>query len=207
MPCLYAIGAEQSLKERLGSRNFGFDVCFPIDIPGETVFPAIFLLRFPQDRTLFQRIPKTASIIAYGPVDGIQEAFEEGARDYVRCPIDMDELNARAEHLLEAFDNVRIPGTSIRMSGDLLSGNSGNIHLGKEEAMVFRVLIAAMPGRVSRLALLRYIWPELQETSRVVDSTISKLRHHLGMVNNRTDGAQIRTVRRFGYSLSVNANG
>jgi DNA-binding response OmpR family regulator len=201
------VGADQSLRERFGSGTFDFDVLFPADIPSGTIFPAVFLLRFPQDRSFFRRIPRTAAIVAYGPMDAIQEAFEEGARDFVRSPIDMFELNARVRHLLVGFDNLRIPGTAIYMRGDLLTGDAGNIILGKEEALLLRTLIAAMPGRVSRVALLRYIWPGLQETSRVVDSTISRLRHHLGRVDGQADGVQIRSVRRFGYSLTINAHG
>ncbi len=131
-------------------------------------------------------------------------AFEAGADDVVAKPVSVRELLLRIQALtrrrrrlrpddLLVFGELRIDPAARKVQA---AGNS--VILSRRE---FDLLLhlATRAGRVqTRDALLGDVWGESNDSGRVVDTTVKRLRKKLGRV-----GASIETVRGFGYRLKV----
>jgi hypothetical protein len=202
MPTLVVIGADSSLRERLGAVSFSFELRYQREIPRERRLAEAALLAFPGDAPLVARFPLRYPLIAFGPVACMADALDRGVADYLAEPWCPEELRLRAERVLGAGPLV-IKGTAVALRGLVLSGPGGSTILASDQASLLRQLIAAEGTVLSRGGLRRYLWPTLADRSRAVDITVSRLRRRLALVSGRDRSVQIRSVRGFGYSITV----
>ncbi len=202
MPTLVVIGADSSLRERLGAVSFSFELRYQCEIPRERRLAEAALLAFPAGAPLVARFPRRYPLIAFGPVACMADAFDRGVADYLAEPWGPEELRLRAERVLGAGPLV-VEGTAIALRGLVLSGPGGSTILAPDQASLLRQLIAANGAVLSRGGLRRYLWPTLADRSRAVDIAISRLRRRLALVSGRDRLVQIRSVRGFGYSITV----
>ena len=202
MPPLVVIGADSSLRERLGAVSFSFQLRFASEVPRERRLAEAALVAFPEDACLVTRFPRRYPVIACGPVAYMEDAFARGAADYLPDPWSLGELRVRTERILGTGPLV-IAGTEIGLDGLVLDGPGGEVVLPAEQAALLRQLILAGGMGLSRGLLRRFLWPALGERSRAVDITASRLRSRLEQVSGAGARVQLRAVRGFGYSLSV----
>ncbi len=202
MPTLVVIGADSSLRERLGAVSLSFELRFQNEIPRERRLAEAALLAFPADARLVAHFPRRYPLIAFGPVSCMADAFDRGAADYLAEPWSAEELRVRAERVLGAGP-LAIAGTEIALRGLALSGPGGATVLPPDQAFLLRQLIVAEGSALSRGLLRKSIWPTVSDRSRAADIAASRLRSRLALVSGRGPCVQIRSVRGFGYSISV----
>ena len=149
-------------------------------------------------------------LTAYSNTAEIIEALNAGADDFLAKPIDLQELQARAQALLRRYVD-RLPEKNmgeivvenLRMlldTGEVFVGDF-ELDLTKTEFNVLYELLRAQGGLVSKAQLLDHVWgyDYLGET-RLVDTQIYRLRAKLSAVNL---GDLIVTVRGRGYRIIV----
>ena len=202
MPTLVVIGADSSLRERLGAVSFSFQLRFQAEVPRERSLAEAALVAFPAGAGLITRFPRRYPVIGFGSLANMADALALGVVDYLAEPWSSEELQYRAERTF-GLGPLVIAGTEIGLRGLVLSGPSGEVLLPAEQAALLRQLIIAEGAALSRGMLRRYLWPALKDDSRAVDITASRLRHQLNRVCGGGSSVQLRSVRGFGYSLFI----
>lgn len=139
----------------------------------------------------------TAKGTEYDKVLGL----DAGADDYVAKPFGMLELLARVRALLRrsatAHEQLRMGKITLWPDRHLVEAADSGVQLTQKEFQLLELLLRH-PGFVfSRAQLLEKIWGYgFEGESRTVDVHIRTLRSKLGDA-----GAQIETVRGFGYKI------
>lgn len=118
--------------------------------------------------------------------------------DWVRLPVDRDELLVRAERLLARAHPPAAP--TIDVDGDGVVRCGGQIAIvGPQEAALLRLLVASGGRLVARASLVEQLWPDgAPHDPRALDNRVKALRQHLRAVPVR-----IHTVRGRGFLLEV----
>jgi hypothetical protein len=201
-PVLVVIGADSSLRERIGAVSLPFALQFRTELPRERRLGEAAIVHFPEGAILVARAPRRYPVMGYGSITYMEEAFARGVADYLAEPWSVDEFRLRAERVLGTGTLV-IKDAGLTLCGFVLVGPKGEIRLSAEQAAVLRQLIIAEGYSLSRGVFRRYLWPSLPDSSRVVDATISRLRRQLASVSGNNPRVQLRSVRGIGYSLLV----
>ncbi|HEY4000752.1 MAG TPA: response regulator transcription factor, partial [Candidatus Xenobia bacterium] len=126
--------------------------------------------------------------------------LELGADDYVTKPFSMRELLARIKGHLRKHRRIQPPEPKSQLGeleidwarAEILRGEV-RIFLTSVEFSLLKVLYEHRERACTREWLLDYVW-KLQGDSRVVDTTVKRLRQKLGM-------EVVETVRGLGYRL------
>ncbi|MDL2229145.1 winged helix-turn-helix domain-containing protein [Treponema sp. OttesenSCG-928-L16] len=200
-PVLYSIGGKIPLPEGFPSSGFSFHIRSASHLSFKPDLLSAFLVLFPAQAAITAHLPRTSRFIAYGPSEWMSDAFARGSADYIVTPLEPNEFIVRVERVLGSMRRMPVPGTDMFLSGQLLSGLKEAALLRQEDALVLRILLSRYPEQVSRSALKSCIWPELPDTSRVVDAAVSRLRAALSRVQEGKRVVQVYAIRGFGYKI------
>jgi two-component system phosphate regulon response regulator PhoB len=131
-------------------------------------------------------------------------AFEAGADDYVVTPFSTRELLLRVRALLRRArrrappEVIRLGTLTIERLARRVTVDGARVSLTRRE---FDLLMRLVDGRgrvITRGTLVAELWPEDAPSSRVVDTTLKRLRRKMPGLATR-----IRTIRGVGYELEV----
>jgi len=114
--------------------------------------------------------------------------------DWVRLPVDGEDLNARVETLTRRND----AGPTLDHDDGILRHRGSWVPLPPIEVLLVQRLMAAMGKVVSRQELLVAGWPDEEPRQNVLDVHIMRLRRSIEGVE-----LSIRTVRKRGYVLEA----
>jgi DNA-binding response OmpR family regulator len=140
----------------------------------------------------------------------VLKGFGLGADDYIKKPVDEEELLARIQAVLKrsAAANPAAPAPATYAIGAYLFDYSNQeLHLGeavqtltKKEADVLRLLCQDLGKLVPRSLILNAVWGKSDFfTRKSMDVFISKLRKHLA----QDEAVQIVNVHGSGFALKV----
>lgn len=150
-----------------------------------------------------------APVIVFAPPDPVPQRvaiLKAGADDYLLKPVDLDELHARVEALLERTVRVRkleIPlyefgSMQIDFHQSEVSKNGAVIQLSERESRLLRYFVENRGKTISRSALLQHVWGYSRAPlTRTVDVHILRLRHKIE--DDPRNPRFIVTVPGFGY--------
>jgi DNA-binding winged helix-turn-helix (wHTH) protein len=113
--------------------------------------------------------------------------------DWVRLPVDDEELRARVERLAQ----VGPPHPTLDEFGVLTHGDAW-VGLSPLEESIVRLLLDSFGTTVSRTDLAARAWPDGGRGPRALDTKIHRIRHRLAPL-----GLAIHTVRRRGFVLET----
>ncbi|MEI7292172.1 response regulator transcription factor [Paraburkholderia tropica] len=157
---------------------------------------------------------RRAPLIVVGAFDGradIEQAFDAGADDVVRSPIDRSELAVRthlARRRFEAASSARADG-EIRFGPYRLDRRAGTVQLnGRPIRLTVRefaiawLLFSRTGEYVSRRTIAGAIWSSTEDiVGRTLEQHIYKLRKKLEL--NGEAGVQLRTMYAHGYRIEM----
>jgi DNA-binding response OmpR family regulator len=177
-----------SAQEKAFSRRYDLYL-FDINLPFESGLELLKGLRDGEDRTpaifLTSREDK-ASLI---------EGFDAGADDYLRKPVDLDELRARVEAVLrrrEGKRRIQVDGYALDVVAKRLWHDGEEIDLGARLFDLLYLLIGAHGETVTTDRIMMELWPRDREASygalRVYITRLKKL-----------FGDRIENIRGVGY--------
>lgn len=168
------------------------------DFPAELlVLPASLLSSLPLPSPLLP-------FFAYGPEELIATAFRAGARDYLREPWSIAELEARAER--RSAVRFSIGEERLSLQGRTLRRGETSLLLGETEGRLLALLLLA-PGEAVPRKLLEEALPRPPtEASRALDMAMSGLRKSFARLGI-PEGACIRACRGRGYRMLATACG
>ena len=161
-------------------------------------------------RQLLARDGEHAPIIfcsARGGESDIVEALNVGADDFIVKPPRRDEFAARVAAMLrraypQAVEkgNLDIGPYSIDLARRTFSVDGELVELQNREYAVALMLFQSLNGVVSRARITQTLWGnEPMETSRSLDTHVSRIRRKLGIAAER--GLVLQSVYGFGYRL------
>ncbi|WP_118179695.1 response regulator transcription factor [Paraburkholderia phosphatilytica] len=148
---------------------------------------------------------------AFDGRDGIEQAFNAGADDVVRSPVDRNELAVRTHLALRRFQSVSPPRTDDclcygpyrldRRAGVVLL-DEHEIRLTVREFAIAWLLFSHAGEYVSRRTIAGAIWSSTEDiVGRTLEQHIYKLRKKLNL--NGTTGVQLRTMYAHGYRIEL----
>ena len=161
--------------------------------------PAVALLRWPEDassrrRLAAARLPRLLLVGAgeEPPLD------DDELEDWIRLPLDPDELAVRSDTLVERARHVAPRATGLVLDGDDVLRRDGRwVALPPLEARVFAQLLARPGEVVRRAALTDAGWPTgLPVDERAIDGVVKRLRRRVAPL-----GVQVHTVPGAGFLL------
>jgi two-component system response regulator BaeR len=167
--------------------------------PPPDLAPDMALISWPQDEALRARLA-TARRPRLLLVDASDRPplADDGLEDWIRHPIDPDELAIRTAMLLDRARQVRPRPRSLQLDGDgVLRADNRWVALAPLEARVLEGLLARPGEVVHRPDLVAAAWrgvPPVGE--RAIDGVVRRLRRHIAPL-----GVRIHTVPRLGFVL------
>ena len=161
------------------------------------------------EHTDTKRIP-ILMLTARGEEGDKVSGLTAGADDYIVKPFSPSELVARVKAILRRTspdfgeNKLKYAGIVLDLSAQKVNRDGHFIHLGPTEYRLLRILIERPTRVYSREQLLDRVWGrDIYVEERTVDVHIRRLRK---AVNKFGGDDLIRTVRRGGYSIDINAN-
>jgi two-component system phosphate regulon response regulator PhoB len=158
---------------------------------------------------VLRRDPLTARtlvmVIGASPAEADRvAAFEAGADDYVARPFSMRELLLRTRALLRR-NRVRAPvevisfgAVSIDRNARRVTADGASVALTRRELDLLIRLVDGHGRVLARETLIADVWRDDAPSSRVVDTTLKRLRRKLPAL-----AQHIRTIRGVGYELTL----
>ncbi len=131
------------------------------------------------------RTPSSPPIIfltSHTDISDVKKGFELGGADYMKKPVDMEELTLRIKRTLSDFNTGsglerQIGNYLYNPTSHLLTYKGISKHLGQLQGAVLNDLSAIIGEVISKNELLKRYWGEANYfTSRNLDSVIVKLR-------------------------------
>ena len=149
--------------------------------------------------------PPIIFLTSHTDISDVKKGFELGGADYMKKPIDMEELTLRIKRTLSDFNTGsglerQIGEYLYNPTSHLLTYKGTSTHLGQLQGAVLNDLSACIGEVVSKNEILKKYWREANYfTSRNLDSVIVKLRTHF-----KKDARIFFTaLKRNGYRLLV----
>lgn len=131
--------------------------------------------------------------------------FGLGTDDYITKPFSTRELIMRVKALLKRSGRlsqdtkIKLPGITVDRDSRSAKTSSGTVDLSSREFDLLLYFIDNKGHALTRLSILDRIWGyDYDGDTRVLDTTIKRLRHKLGDC-----GSCIRTLRGTGYIFEV----
>ncbi len=132
----------------------------------------------------------------------LRYSFDAGCVDFLRIPVDLDELEIR---IRKVFD---LPVSSLvwdelNFTPTTLSQGTRSVNITLEEYTVLKTLIQNRGEAVPREVFAFFLWGSHKDGSRAVDMHISHLRKKISSIsrNSLDHKYQIITVRTLGYMI------
>jgi len=146
---------------------------------------------------------------ARGDETDVVEALHEGADDFIVKPIRHHELVARISATLRrAYPGpanaavISVPPFSIDTGNRMIFVDGKAVDLQNREYELAVMLFQNLNGVVSRTRIIQTLWgSEPMETSRSLDTHVSRIRRKLGLSAAR--GVALQSVYGLGYRLQV----
>lgn len=161
--------------------------------------PHVALISWPQDEALRRRLAAAhhPRLLLVGATDPPPPADDE-LEDWIRYPLDPDELTIRIETLSGRARRVRRRPASLVLDADgVLRADDRWVALAPLMSRVLEVLLARPGELVYRSELTAAAWPdEPPVDERALDGVIGRLRRHTSPL-----GVRIHTVPRRGFML------
>lgn len=164
---------------------------FDVNLPYESGFDLLKKLRESGDQT------PTIFITSRDDKESLQEGFLSGADDYLKKPVDLDELLLRIGAVLRRQvrnESLKIGDYTLDSRKKKLYGSDGEIELPAKVVSLLILLVAAQGDIVSSEEIKNRLWPASQEASdgsiRVYITKLKKLFPD-----------QIENIRGVGYSF------
>ena len=161
--------------------------------------PEVALLRWPEDaesrrRLAAARLPRLL-LIAAGDAPPLDD---DELEDWIRLPLDPDELAIRSSTLAERARHVAPRATGLVLDADDVLHREGLwVALPPIEARLFALLLEHSGEAVHRSVLIDAGWPAgAPADERAVDGVVKRLRRRVAPL-----GVQIHTVARTGFLL------
>lgn len=149
---------------------------FDVNLPYESGFDLLKKLRESGDTT------PTIFITSRDDKDSLREGFESGADDYIKKPVDLDELLLRIEAVLRRLtrtERVTIGDYILDIKNAKLTLNSEEVELSKKAISLLTLFIASQGEIVSSIQIKERLWTTSQEASdgsiRVYITQIKKI--------------------------------
>lgn len=155
----------------------------------------VALVRWPVERQRLQMLRGRGEPRLIVVEEGAPPAGDDPLEDWLRAPVDVDELRLRVDTLRSRAQR-RDPAPAVDDDG-LLRFRGQIVALPPVQRNLAGPLVERMGSVVSREALVRSAWPDGPPRHRnVLDVHIARLRRLLGGI-----GLELKTVRRRGYLL------
>lgn len=159
------------------------------------ILPIQQLMNMPQEKKNW--LP----VIAHGPADFLDMAFNSGCSDYLKQPWSMDELMHRVRKNVKSRSLV-FPWGKVSISCNQVTTPFGAVRLSIQESAILKVLAQKQGDVVPRETLYYALWGKLKNSSRVVDMHISSLRKKIQpLLPNDFDATLIQSAHGSGYFI------
>ncbi len=129
-----------------------------------------------------------------GEEDNIIRGLQEGADDYIVKPFSPEELVARMKALIRRREITKATGEvtvkpstgrlSIDFTNQTVSVDGSLVRMDPSQHELFRLLVTNEGVGVSKQALLKQVFPEHGNDTRIVDVFINRIRERLGEYPN-----------------------
>jgi len=167
---------------------------FDVNLPYETGFSLLKQLRDAGDKT------PTIFLTSRKDKVSLTEGFDAGADDYMKKPIDLDELLLRIKALLRReirSNRVQIGEYIVDMQTKVLTKNGEIVKLGSKAMELLLLLLKAKGDVVSMKTIEEELWHSSEEISLgAVRVYIATLKKHFPDIEN---------IRGVGYWLRVDS--
>ncbi len=163
---------------------------FDINLPFEDGITTLKSLRNAND------ITPTIFITSRDDKESLLEGFSAGASDYIKKPIDLDELLARvnvAMSKINCFDKVDIGRYSLDRDKRVLKVDGKSLHISNKEFLFVELLFDNLDRVVSYDEIYSKLW-------RYEEPSNSSLRVYASSLK-KIFGTAIESIRGFGYML------
>jgi len=165
---------------------------FDVNLPYETGFSLLKQLRDAGDKT------PTIFLTSRNDKVSLTEGFDVGADDYMKKPIDLDELLLRIKALLRRqmrSEKVQIGEYVVDVQSKVLSLNDEVIKLGVKTMDLLLLLLSAKGEVVSMQTIEEQLWHSNEEVSfGAVRVYITALKKHFPNIEN---------IRGIGYRFKI----
>jgi len=159
------------------------------------VLPIQSLMHMPQEKKNW--LP----VIAHGPAEFLDMAFNTGCSDYLKQPWSMEELIHRVKKNVKSRSLV-FPWGKVSITCNQVTTPFGAVRLSIQESAILKVLAQKQGDVVPRETLYYALWGKLKNSSRVVDMHISSLRKKLQpLLPNDFDATIIQSAHGSGYFI------
>jgi len=160
----------------------------------------VALVRWPVERGRLEHLRQQGEPRLVVVEDGEPPSGDDPLEDWLRAPIDVDELRVRTD-TLRARARRREPAPSIDADG-ILRYRGRILTMPPVQRRLADALLERWGSVVGREALVRSAWPDAPPSHRnVLDVHVARLRRLLADI-----GLELKTVRRRGYLLTDRAD-
>lgn len=149
--------------------------------------------------------PPIIFLTSHTHISDVKKGFELGGADYMKKPIDMEELTLRIKHTFSDFNTGsglerKIGEYLYNPTSHLLTYKGTSSHLGQLQGVVLNELSACIGNVVTKDELLVKYWGESNYfTSRNLDAVIVKLRTQF----KQDPRVLFVALKRIGYQLLI----
>ena len=156
----------------------------------------VVLVRWPLERGRLEALRQQGEPRLVVVENGDPPSGDDPLEDWLRAPIDVDELRVRTD-TLRARARRRDPAPAIDADG-VLRYRGRILMMPPVQRRLAETLLERWSSVVSRDALVRAAWPHAAPSHRnVLDVHVARLRRLLAEI-----GLELKTVRRRGYLLT-----
>ena len=138
--------------------------------------------------------------IAYGHIDLMERAFEQGCADYLREPWALLELRARLRRL--SRKSFLFEGRLFELRDRHLVGEGIMIDLGESEYSLMSLLFNNAPHPVPRLSAQKALWHAFGDKENALSRCVTSLRRKMDSVHPGL-GSRLHAIRGFGYRIDL----
>ena len=143
-------------------------------------------------------------VVAYGGPGFLKKAFAAGCSDYLKVPVDAEELYFRIiKNASREYSELRWKG--LKISAGTMEEGSRRIPISYQQFLILKLLLGNINIPIPRETFQYLLWGEIRTGSRDIDMNVSIIRKKLKLFSGMS--LEIKTVRGFGYMIDDSACG